>query len=370
MKGRFLWLLPLVSVVVGCSVLSQNDPPPRITLQPTPSLTQVLPALALTPNNGGQAVEFVTFSTESSGPVAALAFVPDGSELLAVYGIESVLRRWRVRDGTLLRTLDVGPVGMAAVAFDNQARILAVGAGSTEPAVQAGYAADVVAARIWDTQSGEVVLDKREYGGYATDVALSPDGQWLALAYPDGYSVWSVDTGASSMSYAVGSTEVWPVPSISALAFGPAGTWLAHSNDSGWVKIVEWAPDVSGLGHTLQYDDIDETPLTLAIDASRHWLASVTTEHLTVWDLQSRLRRLVLKQPLGHSELASLAFNSDGSLLAVGTANGWQIWSVGETKLVLAGDHPAYAVAFNPDGRLFAWGDTEGVIHLWGVPAP
>jgi hypothetical protein len=25
-----------------------------------------------------------------------------------------------------------------------------------------------------------------------------------------------------------------------------------------------------------------------------------------------------------------------------------------------------FAVTFNPDGRLLAWGDAEGVVHLWG----
>lgn len=29
-------------------------------------------------------------------------------------------------------------------------------------------------------------------------------------------------------------------------------------------------------------------------------------------------------------------------------------------------DQTVFAVTFNPDGRLLAWGDAEGVVHLWG----
>jgi hypothetical protein len=54
----------------------------------------------------------------------------------------------------------------------------------------------------------------------------------------------------------------------------------------------------------------------------------------------------------------------------VGTTSGWQLWSVGNKKLLLENERATFAVTFSPDGRLFAWGDTEGDIHLWGVPAP
>jgi hypothetical protein len=97
----------------------------------------------LTPQNSKGVIELATLSSRVSGPIAALAFTADGRELLAVHGheTEGVLRRWRVEDGVLLSTLDVGPVGMAAAAFDAQAQLLAIGAGHTEPAVRAGYTA-------------------------------------------------------------------------------------------------------------------------------------------------------------------------------------------------------------------------------------
>jgi WD40 repeat protein len=372
-KKQHLWLMSLVILMVGCSALGGDPPPPRVTPQSTSVLTPIYPTLPLTPQNGTRAVELATLSTESSGPIAALAFTSDGRELLAVHGIEGVLQRWRVEDGVLLSTMDVSPVGMAAVAFDAQARLVAIGAGQTEPAIQAGYAADVSGARVWDTRSGELILDTSEYGGYATDVALSSDGRWLVEAYPDGLDVLETGTGVSVGGFAVVTCE-WKeghgCPSITAATFGPAGTWLAFADDTGWVKIEEWDPKVPGLGWTLHWEERVETPLALAIDPSRQQMAAVTTAHLLMWDLQARFRKEVLKESVPPSPLAGLAFSPDGALLAVGTTSGWQLWSVGNKKLLLENERATFAVTFSPDGRLFAWGDTEGDIHLWGVPAP
>ena len=44
------------------------------------------------------------------------------------------------------------------------------------------------------------------------------------------------------------------------------------------------------------------------------------------------------------------------------------MWAVERREKVLEGREGSYAVAFSPDGRLLAWGDLEGRVHLWGIP--
>jgi WD40 repeat protein len=344
-----------------------------VTPQPTPALTPIYPTLPLTPQNSAQAVELATLSNEPSDPIAALAFTSDGHELLAVHGTKGILQHWRVEDGVLLRTLDIGPVGMAAVAFDAQAKLVAVGAGQIEPASQAGYATDVNGTRVWDTWSGELILDTGKYIGPASDVTLSADGRWLAETYPDGLGVLETRTGADAWSFIYETDTVRKRggrPSLATATFDPSGTWLAYANDANWVQIEEWDPQVPGLGWTIQIKDEEETPLALAIDSSRHRMAMVTTEAFIVWDLQAQLNNMLIEEPLPSSPLAGLVFSPDGNLLAVGTAGGWQLWSVGDKRLLVENEQATFAVTFSPDGRLFAWGDTQGVIHLWGVPAP
>jgi WD40 repeat protein len=364
MKLRHLWLLSLI-MMFGCSLSGGAQPPSTVTLRPTPLLTPVYRTLPMTPENSPMAVELTTLFTGSAGPIAALKFTSDGRELLAVHGIEGVLHRWRLEDSTLLSAVELGPVGMATVAFDAQARFLAIGTGSTEQANQPRDDADIKGVQVWDTQTGEVIFD-HQYSWGLTDAALSADGRWLALAHRDGLNIWETATGSNPFAYIKMSSEVWPVPSITVVTFDPEGTWLAYGDDSGRVQIEEWQS--RGIGWVLEYGGEAETPLALAIDPTRHLLAAVTTESLKLWDLQNRIGTRVLQSALPTSSLASLAFSPDGSLLAVGTGRGWQIWSIRDKEVVLKGEQPALKVTFSPDGRLFAWGDREGVIRVWGVP--
>jgi WD40 repeat protein len=373
-KINSLWLLSLVVLMMGCSVLGSDSPPPRVTPRPTPVLTPVFPTQPLTSKTSPRVTELANLSSGMSGPVAALAFTPDSRELLSVHGTEEVLQRWQVENGVLLRTLDIGPVGMAAVAFDGQARLLAIGAGRTEPAIQAGYDVRFGGVHVWDTQSGELILDTSEeepYARYITDVALSYDGRWLAKVYEGGITFVNAETGVYDFGFSREAYESPIQPTITAATFGPTGTWMGYADDLGWVEIKEWYPKAE-LPWKVKHGGEEKTPvpLALAIDLSQHRMAMVTTEMLIVWDLQAQFNKMVIEESVPSSPLAGLVFSPDGSLLAVGTASGWQLWSVEDRKLLLEDERAAYALAFNRNGHLFAWGDTEGSIHLWGVPGP
>jgi WD40 repeat protein len=370
MVKRYLWLFLIITLGVACDY----DMPPsfRLTPRPTPALTPVYSTLALASKNGYRMIELVALSGEAFGPVAALAFTPDSRELLAVHGKEGVLRRWRLRDSVLLNTMDVGPVGMAAVAFDEQARFLAIGAGKTEPAKRAGYDADLNTERLWDTQSGELIFETLDLGAhtiYDTDVALSFDGQLMVVVTSGGQDVYTIK-GTRLAASVIGGLlkEDYSRSSITAVTFDPTGTWVARADDVGFTVMEEWSHDSEGRW-ILQDQSGEAATLALDIDPSRTRLAAVTTESLTVWDLEKpQQRNVIFKESLSPGPLAGLVFSPDGALLAVGTASGWQVWSVEDKYLLIEGERAAFAVAFSPDGRLFAWGDVMGTVHVWGMP--
>ncbi len=103
------------------------------------------------------------------------------------------------------------------------------------------------------------------------------------------------------------------------------------------------------------------------LDPTRRYLAVVYDDSVVLWDLQVKLQKMRLDKPIDYSPWSQIAFNPDGSLLAIGRQDQWQIWSVEDQKLLATHPEGAYAVTFSPDGRLFIWGDTEGVIHVLGV---
>jgi WD40 repeat protein len=314
--------------------------------------------------------------------VAALAFARNGQELLAVYGKKGVSYRWQIQSGTLLGAVNTGPVGVAAVSIDQAAKLLAVGAGKMEPAMQVGYDADFNGVRLWDAQSGKLILDTDAglvYGLPVADVSLTPDGQWLAIARTAGLSVYEIATGKELLSAAIQSQSDDGNPAaITAITLDPTGNWLAYAHDGGQIILEERVTLTTEQGGKFDtYDnprsiqiDSKEAPLALTFDPSRRYLVAATTESIIVWNLQSPFGNVVLEKSLSPSPLASLAFNRDGSLLAVGTASGWRIWSVNSWDLLVQNRQPSYAVTFGPDGRLFAWGDVDGIVHIWGIPAP
>jgi WD40 repeat protein len=76
-------------------------------------------------------------------------------------------------------------------------------------------------------------------------------------------------------------------------------------------------------------------------------------------------RRVVLAVTTGEYRCASLAFNADGTLLAVGKSNGMVgIWDVRAGEAIQHYLHdllggPVHAVAFSADGRLLATGGAD-----------
>jgi WD40 repeat protein len=207
------------------------------------------------------------------------------------------------------------------------------------------------------------------YGLPATDVALNSSGQMLAIVDSGGLSVWDTNTKKPIFLLVIGSEikKNYNTSSTTSVAIDRTGTWIAHANDNGTVEIED--REQNHIVWSVQIQD-EGTPLALAFDTSRSRLAAVTSKSLTMWDLRGSTQNEALNAPLLDSPLASLAFSPDGSLLAVGTSNGWQVWSVADRKLLSENKRPTYAIAFSPDGRLFASGDALGVIHVWGLRNP
>jgi len=363
---RQLLLLVAAFFVGGC--WSQPLELPPVTLEATPVLTPAYSSVTLTLNNFPNLSEIVSLSDYSSEPIASLSFNKDSQELLAVHASqEGYLNRWQLKARKLIAVVKLGPVGMRGTAFDSEATRLAIYAGEIFPLVQADHTAKINGTAVWDTYSGQRILDT-DSRLPMNDAALSSDGRWLAEVTSGGLSVFSIDAAKKELALII-SGDVKPNNSrtiITAVTIDPTGTWVAYANDAGKIEIedrqriarqqddVIWSAQIRDSG----------TPLALAFDPSRIWLAALTTKSLSVWKLNGSS---LLNIPLPDSSDASMAFSPTGELLAVGTSGGWQIRSIANGKLLIENKEPTSAVAFSPDGRLFAWSDTKGIVHIWGV---
>ncbi len=381
--------LACVMVAGGCAMLR----PPPIGLLPAaqPATTSVFDSAPLSRENASGLNELGQVEHGAGDTLAAVEFTPDGQEMLTVGARSSTLKRWRLEKGRIVlrQTMGVGPVGLGAVSFDRDRKQVAVGAAGVDWE-RHRFGVDRLGHRVWDVTTGELVyealteLNMYGSGFLDTRVLLTPDGVWTL-------SIWAMvsDTPLGMKNLSCYSHALQQVcdgyvnldrqaeeDDYDVIALDAAGELLAAVDQSGKVIILPFHPpaypEPKSFGNRILQPagDIGATPLALAFDPRRRWLAEVRGTEVTVWNLQAEGYPRHMQTSVGNKagKVAAISFSPDGELMAVGSVNGWQIWDVaGRRRLMEKTDAPVYAIAFSPDGRALAVGDASGVARLWGV---
>ncbi|MFF8775293.1 trypsin-like peptidase domain-containing protein [Kitasatospora sp. NPDC015120] len=204
--------------------------------------------------------------------------------------------------------------------------------------------------RLWDTTTGKITAPDLAATNddllHAVSVASSRDGHTLAVVHADGsVRLWDTDTGkttAPATDYPGGVTSV---------AFGPDKHTLAIVGHDGSVRL--WDTDT---GKTT-------APAPDLIDLRFTYLHNPATGKITRLD------------PNRLGGMTSVAFNSDGSTLAIASSAGpVRLWDTTTGKIttapVLPDDTGAVtSVAFSPDGGTLVTGSDNGIVRHWNVAA-
>jgi WD40 repeat protein len=212
--------------------------------------------------------------------------------------------------------------------------------------------------RVWDAQTGQVVLDLQGHTSVVYSVAFSPDGNRLASAsFDKTVKVWDAQTGQEVLSLK-GHTD--PVSSV---AFSPDGKRLASGSYDQTVRV--WDAHSGQRLLALQGHIFGVTSVCFSPDGKR--LASGSEDEMVkVWDARSGQQLLELQGAT--DEVISVAFSPDGKRVASGFYGGTvKVWDAhsGQQLLELQGGEPipsvqiweAYSslLSFPPFGRLPAW---------------
>ncbi len=407
MKKNCIWavviigLLICVSIVLAAMVFpsvfriprwlwrrSHIPAMPTLTSHIVPTVSPLYAYTVLTPGNLATTTELAHFAptTETAGPVAALALTSDGQSLLAAYAQEGVVRHWHLESGTLMETFDVSPISVAATDFDMDGRLLVAAAGQTPRAEAAGYVANIRGSRLWNAQTGELIWEidsTPDIDNMISGVALSPSGQWLAQVEPQSLDVFGTLGQNSVLRLSLGGTEdpfrdrwIGTTPDI--VAFDDSGEIVAWADREGRIEFLQRDLALDSFVSMEPPRRIDwaknndyTQPLALAFDRSRSWLAIVRSEKFELWSLGGKYIHRVFSDDISTGPTSDVAFSPVSDLVAVGTSEGWLIWDVKqENRLAQGGDASTFALTFSADGRLFICGDENGIIHIWGVPMP
>ncbi|MBN9118616.1 MAG: protein kinase, partial [Planctomycetes bacterium] len=333
--------------------------------------------------------------------VMAVRFTADGATLVAVADDGSV-RLWdapRAERGGVLGTHEdfvydvaVDPTGwrVASASWDGTVRLWDAPTG--RPLARLRYPDRTVVSgvafhpggkllasvgrddcvRLWNGDTGREVgrVSVPTNGANDTRVAFSPRGDLLACGGTDkAVHLWRLPPVPDGVGIGNPGGEVAVLrghrSAVSAVAFGPGGTWLASSGGIEDPGVRIWDLGRGEQVHRLEgHTDIIKA---LAAAPNGRWLASGSNDGtVRLWDTTTWKTAAVLTQG---SPAYGVTFTPDGTRLACACANNTiRLWDLATFQAVVdLHGHGAYVhqVAFSPDGTRLISGSGDFTVRIW-----
>jgi WD40 repeat protein len=226
---------------------------------------------------------------------------------------------------------------------------------------------------LWDAATGREVRAWKGHTGFVSYLLFSPAGRQLYSSASDGtIGIWETATGRAVF-------RLGPAPRLAEeMAVSPDGCWLAFAGSTstfGSHEAVLW--DLRTGREKLRLDwGRRESVMQFAFSPDSRLLAAVGRYErageyglLRVWDTSSgRQQALNIRQK---TDLMSVVFAPDGHTLATGDWHGrvvlWEVASGRQRGTLIGHKQTILSLAFAPDGRRLAASSPEAPVYIWDL---
>jgi WD40 repeat protein len=329
-----------------------------------------------------------------------LAFISGGERLVSNGGSNGFVYTWDANNGELLSTHTIP--GLVSLMF--------------APDGKTFYARTDDEVDLCAAESGEIIKSIKDFSARVYDLALSPDGNTLAVVSgEDPLKLWKVEYNQLTLLSEIIQTDLWDekMPAdLYAVAFSPDGKTLAGGDlagnlylwdaasgvllnslkgEMGQVFDIDFSPDGKQVAYGVNdggmmptgavrlWDPFSDAPprkfqitggtppafgFAVAFSPDGARLASILDGRVVIWDVASGNTLHTLEEPLGNSSKI-VAFSPDGKLLAAISENkAILLWDAASGKLQRTLEwesHYFNTLAFSPDGALLAAGGSRKI---------